>query len=211
MKKFSAALICSIYMLLMLFPVTVFAWETPSFDLGIVYNEKKDEVVVEYRVKNAAGIESADFRLKYNPDILKFKASEVTKIKNTVTEVSEIDGIDDKIAIQFIDLYYIKPEDCDEDGSAVIATLTFDVIDSDAAETAFAATADSCAMDPDSKQVSPERLTKKVSLVAKENESSNESQAENPNVKKVIIAAAVTFAVFIGGLAVVVIKYRKQP
>lgn len=197
-------------MTVMMLPLTAFAWETPGLDLEISYDEKKKEVTVEYIVNDFAGTESADFVLTYNPEVVEFKDYKAAKIDNTVIEIGKKIDSDDKIAITFVDMFCVQPEDCEEDGSATVATLTFSVTDEAATETVFIATADSCAMDPDSQEVSLERYTEKISLIG-ESESENTSESEsNIDITKVIIAAVVTLIILIGGTVAIVIKYRKS-
>ena len=213
MKKFVSVLLCCMLMFIAVLPITAFAWETPELMLNVSYNEKKNEITVEYRVNNFAGTESADFRLKFDPEAVEFKDYTAAKIDDTFIEIDEMPDEEGKIAIQFVDLYCVQPEDCDDDGSAAVATLTFSVIDESATETVFVATADSCAMDPDSQDVALKRYTQKISLTASEDESAGSDTASsfsNPNVKKIIVIAVITFIVLVAGTAAVVIKYRKS-
>ena len=198
------------------FSLTAFAWETPELMLAADYNAEKQTITVYYRLLKFAGTESADFRLKYNSDALEMTDYTTTEIKDTIVEVAQMTD-KDKIAIQFIDLYHVKEEDCEEDGSATVATITFKVTDTSAAEVVFIATADSCAMDPDSAEVKPDRATLKISLdkgsVQKATSDSytfNENPAVNEGVRKIITLTIVTAVVFVAGLAAVVIKYRKS-
>lgn len=211
MKKLISTIVCCIIFAATLLPITAFAWETPELDLDISYNEKKKEITVEYIVNNFAGTESADFRLKYNPDVVEFKEHKAAKIDNTFIEIDEMPSENGKIAIQFVDIYYVQPEDCEEDGSATVATLTFSVIDESATEAVFIATADSCAMDPDSEEVSLNRYTEKFLLSETEQTSDiQNASSDNSNITKIIIAAVVTLIVLVGGTVAIVIKYRKN-
>lgn len=199
--------------MLSIFSFTAFAWETPELTLDVSFNEKKNEVTVEYRVNNFAGTESADFILEYNPDIVKMTDYETTKIDDTFVEINDIPD-EGEIKIQFIDLYCVQYDDCDDDGSAVVTKFTFSIIDTSAKETVFISKADSCAVDPNSTEISLDRFTTKVMLTSSENENtSNESNSSsvfsNPNVKKVVIVAVITFIVLIASTTAIVIKYRK--
>lgn len=213
MKKLFSVSICCIIMIISVFSITAFAWETPELQLDVSYNEKKNEITVEYRVNNFAGAESADFVLEYNPDIVQMEKYETTKIDDTFVEINDIKK-DGEIKIQFIDLYCVQYEDCDDDGSAVVATFTFSVIDSSATETVFISKADSYAVDPNSEEISLDRCTTKVQFTESENESvSNISNGasvfSNPNVKKVVIVAIITFIILVVSTAAIVIRYRR--
>lgn len=216
MKKVIASILTILLLTTSLLSLTAFAWETPKLMLAADYDAEEQTVTVFYRLLDFAGTESADFRLKYNRDVLEFKNHETTDMENTFIEI--VDSPEsDKIAIQFVDLYHVSEEDCEEDGSATVATLTFKVKDTSATETVFISTADSCAMDPDSSEVSLERATLKIPL----NEGSikkstvddfsfDETQSSNSDITKIIIAAIATAVIFIAGLVAVVIKYRKK-
>lgn len=215
MKKILSSILVILILSVSLLSLTAFAWETPKLMLAADYNAEKQTVTVYYRLLDFAGTESADFRLKYNPDVLEMTDYKTTKIADTLVEVAQMTE-KDKIAIQFIDLYHVKEDDCEEDGSATVATITFKVTDPSATEAVFIATADSCAMDPDSAEVKLDRATLKIPLnegnIQKTTDDSfrfDETQAENDGIKKIIIATIVTAIVFVAGLAAVVIKYRK--
>lgn len=219
MKKAIATVLTVIILAASLMSLTAFAWKTPELMLMADYNEEKQTVTVYYRALDFAGTESADFRLRYDPDVLELADSESVKMKDVLVEIGQQSTMDDTIAIQFVDLYYVKEEDCDEDGSATIATLTFNIKDTSAAETVFIATTDSYNMDPNSVEVSPERATLKISL----NEGSKSfstvegyvlstaaDSTDNSALTKIIIAAVVAAVVLVAGLVAVVVKYRKQ-
>lgn len=218
MKKTIATVLTILILTITLLPLTAFAWKTPGLMLAADYDSQKQTVTVFYRVLDFAGTESADFRLKYDPAVLEFTDHEVTDIKDTFVEIGADSG-SDIIAIQFVDLYHVKEEDCEEDGSATVATLTFNVKDTSATETVFISTADSCAMDPDSSNVNLDRATLKISLnegsIKKSTSDSftfdeQPDDSTNANIKKIIIAAVVTAIVFIAGLVAIIIKYRKS-
>ncbi len=211
MKKFISTFICCIIIAATLLPLTAFAWDTPELELAISYNERKNKITVEYIVNNFAGTESADFRLKYDPEVLELTDYKAAKIDNSFIEIGEMPSENGKIAIQFVDIYCVQPEDCEDDGSATVATFTFSVIDESATETVFIATADSCAMDPDSEDVSLRRYTEKILLSETEQTSDvSDESSDNTNISKIIIAAVITLLVLIGGTAAIVIKYRKN-
>ena len=218
MKKIIASILTIAILAVSVFSLTAMAWKTPELMLAADYDSEKQTVTVFYRVLDFAGTESADFRLKYDPAVLEFTDHETTDIKDTFVEIGTDTG-SDIIAIQFIDLYHVKEEDCEADGSATVATLTFKVKDATATETVFISTADSCAMDPDSSEVSLDRATLKIPLnegSIKKSTSDSFSFDEktdattDTNIKKIIIAAIVTAVVFIGGLVAIVVKYRKK-
>lgn len=216
MKRIISSVLVILILCVSAFSLTAFAWETPELMLAADYNAEKQTITVYYRLLKFAGTESADFRLKYNSDALELTDYTTTEIKDTIVEVAQMTD-KDKIAIQFIDLYHVKEEDCEEDGSATVATITFKVTDTSAAEVVFIATADSCAMDPDSAEVKPDRATLKISLdkgsVQKATSDSytfNENPAVNEGVRKIITLTIVTAVVFVAGLAAVVIRYRKS-
>lgn len=217
MKKIIASILTILILTVSLFSLTAFAWKTPELMLAADYDAEEQTITVYYRVLDFAGTESADFRLRYDPDVLEFKGHEATEMENTFIEIDKI-ADSDKIAIQFVDLYHVTQEDCEEDGSATVATLTFNVKDGSATETVFISTADSCAMDPDSSDVKLDRATLKIPLnegsIQKSTNDSFEfdaTQANNSdNITKIIIAAVVMAVVFIAGLVAIVIKYRKN-
>lgn len=217
MKKTIATVLTILILTVSLLPITAFAWKTPELMLAADYNAEEQTITVYYRVLDFAGTESADFRLKYDPNVLEFKDHEATDIKDTFVEIERMPDTD-KIAIQFVDLYHVKEEDCEEDGSATVATLTFNVKDTSATETVFISTADSCAMDPDSSEVTLDRATLKIPLnEGSIKESTDDSftfddtdKNTSDNITKIIIAAVVTAIVFIAGLVAIVVKYRKS-
>lgn len=216
MKKIIASILTVIILTVSLFSLTALAWETPKLMLAADYDSQEKTVTVFYRVLDFTGTESADFRLKYDPAVLEFTDSEATDMKDTFVEIDTIPDTD-KIAIQFVDLYHVREDDCEEDGSATVATLTFKVKDSSAAETVFISTADSCAMNPDSSEVALDRATLKIPLnegsIKKSTNDSfvfDENTDNNANLKKVIIAAVVAAVVFVAGLVAIVVKYRKK-
>ncbi len=210
MKKFISVFICAVMLAVSFMSITAFAWETPQLKLEASYNAKTKEIVISYRILDFAGTESADFRLKYDSSVVEFKDYEAIKPdSNSYIEIGEMMDEDDKIAVEYINLYYVPEEACEEDGSAVIAKLTFEVIDETAAYAVFIATADSCNMDPDSEEVTLKRDTLKLSL-AESTSDIQQSVFDNENIKKVIIAAVVTFVVLIGAVAAIVVKYRKE-
>lgn len=206
MKKFVSVLVCIVMLALTCIPV--FAWETPALKLEAAYNESKNEITVSYRILDLSGTESADFRLKYDSSVVELENYEAHEPgDSTLIEIGEKD---DEIYIQFIDIYHVEPEDCEEDGSAVIATFTFKLIDENAAETVFIATCGSCNMDPDSAEVTVKRDTLKLNFDEAASETADESVFENENVKKIIIAGIIALVVFVGALTGIVIKYRKK-
>lgn len=209
MKKVISIFICCIILTATLMPITAFAWETPELKLNISYNEKKQEITVEYRIDEFAGTESADFVLRYDSDVVEYIDHENIKLPDTLIEVENVTK-DERVAITFATLYYIKPEDCDEDGGKNLATIRFRVKDVTATEAVFIATSTSCAMDPDSQNVSPARYTEKVMLKGSEAASDDSGSIDSASMTKVYIAAAIAFVVLAGGTIAVVVKYRKK-
>lgn len=210
MKKFASVLICCIILSATFLPLTVFAWDTPQLKLNVSYDENKQEITVDYRVNDFAGTESADFVLRYDSDVVEYVEHEKTKLSDSLLEIENVTQ-EERVAIMFANLYYVKPEDCDEDGGKTIAAFTFKVKDENATEAVFIATAESCAMDPDSQNVNVSRYTEKVYLTNTETESSDSSNtADTSPVIKVYVAAAIAFAVLVGGTVAVVVKYRKK-
>lgn len=188
--------------------ITAFAWETPKLKLEATYNKQKQEITVEYRVLDFAGTESADFRLKYDSSVVELAEYESNEPgKNSLVEIGVVEA--ENIHIQYINMYYASEEDCEADGSAVIATFTFKVIDENAAETVFIATSESYNMDPDSVEVTVKRDTLKLNFAEMESELTQGSVFENENVKKAIIAGVVAFVIFVAILVGIVVKYRK--
>ena len=163
MKKIIASILTAVILAVSLFSLTAFAWKTPKLMLAADYDSENQTVTVYYRVLDFAGTESADFRLRYDNAALELTDYDVTDIKDTFVEIGSSPE-SDRIAIQFVDLYHVKESDCEEDGSATVATLTFKVKDTSASETVFISTADSCAMDPDSAEVNLDRATLKIPL-----------------------------------------------
>ncbi len=223
MKKITAILISVMLLAVAVLPLTAAAWGEPKLMLAAAYDETSDTITVQYRVLEFAGTESADFRLKYNPAIVKLTNHEATDLSDDiVTEIEEIPDSDGLIAIQFIDMYHVDEEDCEEDGSATVATLTFSVINDNAEDAVFIATAGSYNMDPNSVEIFPERATLKIMLNQGSTSAStlegydahailteNNDELES-KLTKVIIAAAVTAIVLIAGIIAIVVKYRKK-
>ena len=158
--------------------------------------------------------------MKYNPDVVELADYETAEMSNVVMEIEEIPESDGLIAIQFIDMYYAEEEDCEEDGSATIVTFTFNVINDKAEDAVFIASADSYNMDPNSVEKHPESAALKIMLNQGNTTAStidsydmaaimNENET-NKNIKKIIIAAAVTAVVLIAGTVAIVVKYRKK-
>lgn len=219
MKKVLISVLAIIILAVSLLPAAAAVWDTPELMLATDYNMEKQTITLYYRVLNLAGTESADFRLRYNPDIVEYVSHEASEMSNVFTEIGHQADNKDTIAIQFVDLYYVEPEDCEEDGSATIATFTFRVIDKKAAETVFIAFADSCAMDPESTEVFVERTTHKISINSQSEQKATHDgftfpevryDDDNANIKKIVIAAIISAVVLVGGIIVIVVKYRKK-
>ena len=217
MKKIITSILTAVILAVSLFSLTAFAWETPQLMLAADYDSENQTITVYYRVLDFAGTESADFRLRYNSSAVELTEYDVTDIKDTFVEVGD-NPESEIVAIQFVDLYHVKESDCEDDGSATVATLTFKVKDASATETVFISTADSCAMDPDSAEVNLDRATLKIPLnegsiqkATSDSFSFDEAEAtDNEGITKIIVAAVIAAVVFIGGLVAIVIKYRKK-
>ena len=216
MKRLISSVLVILILCISAFSLTAFAWETPELMLAADFDSEKQTITVYYRLMKFAGTESADFRLKYNSEALEMTDYTTTEMKDTLVEVGNVKE-DDKLAIQFINLYHVKEEDCEEDGSATVATITFKITDTSATEVVFIATADSCAMNPDSSNVSLDRATLKIPLnkgsiqkATSDAYTFSDAPAANEGVRKIIILTIVTAVVFVAGLTAVVIKYRKS-
>lgn len=217
MKKITAIILTALIFVISVMPLTAFAWGEPQLMLAASYNADKKTITVQYRVLEFTGTESADFRLRYNPDVVEMADYETAEMSNVLMEVVDLAGTDDTIAIQFVDMYYAEEEDCEEDGSATIVTFTFNVISDTATDAVFIATADSYNMDPNSVEKHPERATLKISLAdgntgvaTIDNYDISAEPETGSEISKVIIAAVVTAVVFVAGLVAIVIKYRKK-
>ena len=162
MKKITATILTVLILAVSLLPLTAFAWNDPELMLNASYNADKKTITVEYRVLEFAGTESADFRLRFDPKVVELVDYEETKMSNVIMEIGKMDGYDNTLAIQFVDLYYVEEEDCEEDNSATVVTFNFKVINESATETVFISYADSYNMDPNSIEKSPERATLKI-------------------------------------------------
>lgn len=222
MKKIIAVVVTVLLLTVSLFSFSASAWNTPQLMLAAHYNADCQLITVQYRLLDFAGTESADFRLKYNADIMELVDYTANEMTNCYIEIGVQDDNKNSIAIQFIDLYHIEESDCEEDGSATIATLVFQLKDPKAADAVFIATADSCAMDPDSENVSLDRATLKIALNGGTTSTATVEGYEIPedmlgkpasdkkNIRKIVIAACVAAAVFVIALVVIVVYYRKK-
>lgn len=217
MKKITATILTVLILAVSLLPLTAFAWNDPELMLNASYNADKKTITVEYRVLEFAGTESADFRLRFDPKVVELVDYEETKMSNVIMEIGKMEGYDNTLAIQFVDLYYVEEEDCEEDNSATVVTFNFKVINESATETVFISYADSYNMDPDSIEKSPERATLKIPLnegsVSKstvEGYIPSDNTSDNKDITKVIVAAVIAAVVLIGGTVAIVIKYRKK-
>lgn len=223
MKKITAVFLTVLLLAVSLFSFTASAWGTPKLMLAAHYNADDQLITVQYRLLDFAGTESADFRLKYNSDMMELASYTTNKIANCFTELGVEQDDKNIIAIEFVDLYHIEESDCEEDGSATIATLVFQLKDTKATDAVFIATADSCAMDPNSENVSLDRATLKIALNGGSTSASTvegyeipedmlgkPSSSDKQNIKKIVIAAAIAAAVFVIALVVIVVYYRKK-
>lgn len=221
MKKITAALLTVLLLTVSLFSFSASAWETPKLMLAAHYNEDTQIITVQYRLLDFAGTESADFRMKYNSDIMELIDYTAAEMKNCFIEIGVQTDNKNVIALQFVDLYHVEESDCEEDGSATIGTLVFKLKNDSASEAVFIATADSCAMDPDTTRVTLDRATLKIALSGGTTSSSTVEDYEIPedmlgkpsaadNIKKIVIAACVAAAVFVIALVIIVVHYRKK-
>lgn len=217
MKKLTATILAIFILAISLLPFTSFAWGEPELMLNASYDAEKKTISVEYRVLEFAGTESADFRLRFDPKVVELVDFEEAKMSNVIMETGIMEGTDNTIAIQFVDLYYVEEKDCEDDNSATVVTFNFKVINESATETVFVSMADSYNMDPDSVEKHPERATLKLplnegSLIKSTVEGyvSSENTENNKNITKVIVAAVIAAVVLVGGTIAVVVKYRKK-
>lgn len=214
MKKIMGIITAAVLIVCSVLSLTAFAWETPKFMLAADYNKDKKTVTVQYRLLDFAGTESADFKLKFDSSSLEFEDIKTTDMKDTFIESGIADDNKNVIAITFVDLYHVNPEDCEEDGSATIATVTFKVKDDSAQELTFIAYAESCNMDPDSADVVLDRVALKVpvngdSVQVSTDDGYDFSDSEtNKKIVYVIIGAVAAALVFVIGLVLIVKKYR---
>ncbi len=219
MKKVLISVLAIIMLVVSLLPATAVIWDDPELMLATDYNMEKQTITLYYRVLNLAGTESADLRLRYNPEVVEYISHETAEMSNVFIEIGHQADKEDTIAIQFVDLYYVEPEDCEEDLSATVATFTFRVTDKKATEAVFIAFTDSYAMDPESTEVFPERATHKISINSQSEQKATHDgfifpevnySDDNANIKKIVIAAIISAIVLVGGIVVIVVKYRKK-
>lgn len=219
MKKAISVIIALMLLAISMLPITASAASLPELMLAADYNDEDKTITLQYRVLNFEGTESADFRLRFNPDIVEYVDHKETKMSDVFMEIGVLPDKPDTIAIQFVDLYHAGEDDCEADSSATVVTFTFKVKDSSAAETVFFSTTDSYNIAPDSEEITTDRATLKVML----NEGSKQfstvegydmnaeiQSADQNNIKKVIIGAVIAAAVFVGAVVVIAIKYRKK-
>lgn len=218
MKKAISVIIALMLLAISMLPLTASAASLPELMLAADYNDENKTITLQYRVLNFEGTESADFRLRFNPDVVEYVDHKETKMSDVFMEIGVLPDKPDTIAIQFVDLYQAGEDDCAADGSATVVTFTFKVKDN-ATEAVFISTTESYNIAPDSKEISTDRATLKVIL----NEGSKQfstvegydinaeiQSADKNNITKVIIGAVVAGAVFVGAVVVIAIKYRKK-
>lgn len=221
MKRVASIIISVLLLTVSLMPMTALAKSNPELMLAAYFNDETDTITVYYRVLNFLGTESADFRLRFNPDVVEYVDNEKTKMSDVLMEIGVLPDKPDTLAIQFVDMYYAGEDDCEKDGSATVVKFTFKVKDANATETVFISTTDSYNITPDSKEITTERATLKVMLnegsksfstvegyVVSEEGTTEENN--NNNITKVIVAAVIAAVVFVAGLVVIVVKYRKK-
>ena len=215
MKKAISVILALMLLAVSMLPITAYAASLPELMLAADYNDENKTITLQYRVLNFEGTESADFRLRFNPDAVEYVEHKETKMSNVYMEIGVLPDKPDTIAIQFVDLYQAEEDDCEADGSATVVTFTFRVKDS-ATEAVFISTTDSYNIAPDSEEISTDRATLKVML----NEGSKQfstvdgydmsNASAGADLTKVIIAAAVAAAVFVGAVVAIAVKYRKK-
>ena len=216
MKKAISVILALMLLAISMLPLTASAASLPELMLAADYNDEDKTVTLQYRVLNFEGTESADFRLRFNPDAVEYVEHKETKMSNVYMEIGVLPDKPDTIAIQFVDLYQAEEDDCEADGSATVVTFTFRVKDAAATEAVFISTTDSYNIAPDSEEISTDRATLKVML----NEGSKQfstvdgydmsNASAGADLTKVIIAAAVAAAVFVGAVVVIAVRYRKK-
>ncbi len=219
MKKVLFSVLAIIMLTVSLLPASAAIWDVPELMLATDYNMENQTITLYYRVLNLAGTESADLRLRYNPDVVEYVSHEAAEMSNVFIEIGHQANKEDTIAIQFVDLYYVEPEDCEEDMSATVATFTFKVTDKKATEAVFIAFTDSYAMDPESTEIFPERATHKISINSQSEQKATHDgftfpevryADDNTNITKIVIAAIISAVVLVGGIIVIVVRYRKK-
>lgn len=182
------------------FAVPALAWDVPQLQLTADYKKSSGVITVYYTVAPIQGLESADFRLRYQSDKVEFVSGET----HNVTSDTVMDFSDDKpeqvIRLQYVELYHVSEENCPEN-TAMIMTAKFKVKDKNATTASFTAFTESCAMDPDSHDEIPDRFTLKLDLT-KDQKAGAETGGESNSKIWVIVIAAVLSAVVLG-LAVV--------
>ena len=216
MKKAISVILALMLLAVSMLPITAYAASLPELMLAADYNDENKTITLQYRVLNFEGTESADFRLRFNPDAVEYVEHKETKMSNVYMEIGVLPDKPDTIAIQFVDLYQAEEDDCEADGSATVVTFTFRVKDAAATEAVFISTTDSYNIAPDSREISTDRATLKVML----NEGSKQfstvdgydmsNASAGADLTKVIIAAAVAAAVFVGAVVAIAVKYRKK-
>lgn len=218
MKKAISVIIALMLLAVSMLPITASAASLPELMLAADYNDENKTITLQYRVLNFEGTESADFRLRFNPDAVEYVEHKEAKMSDVFMEIGVLPDKPDTIAIEFVDLYQAGEDDCAADGSATVVTFTFKVKDN-ATETVFISTTYSYNIAPDSKEISTDRATLKVkftegskqfSTVEGYDMNAEIQSADQNNITKVIIGAVVAGAVFVGAVVVIAIKYRKK-
>ena len=87
MRKVSAIIIAVLLLTVSLMPMTALAKGNPELMLAAYFNDEADTITVYYRVLNFLGTESADFRLRFNPDVVEYVENEKTKMSDVLMEI----------------------------------------------------------------------------------------------------------------------------
>ena len=152
MKRTILSVLC-VAALLFAAAASASAWEIPELALSAEYSADGSILTVYLTVNNFVGTESADYRIQFDPDELEFVSCRTPQLGSTENFIAGLDEeTGDRVNITFIDLYYAPADVLPEDGSCVVATVTFNVRDG-ADSFSLRAYTDSCAMDPDTTRV----------------------------------------------------------
>lgn len=219
MKRSIIAVICA-SIILFAAAASASAWETPELSLSAEYKAETSALTVYLTVYHFVGTESADYRIRFDPDELEFVSCSTPQLGQNEYFVAGLDPeSEDRVNIAFYDMYYAPADLLPEDGSCVVATVTFTVRDG-AESFNLKAYTDSCSMDPDSTvadvqptelggTVSDSDMTYEIRVSAAEESTEQSSVAESGSRKTVIIVLCVAAAVAAAaGVAVFMIRKK---
>ncbi len=219
MKRIIIFVICVLSVLLAA-AASASAWDVPELSLSAEYKSEAKTLTVYLTVKNFVGTESADYRIRFDKDALEFVSCATPQLGGTEYFVSGLDSENgDVVNIAFYDMYYAPADVLPEDGSCVVATVTFAVRDG-AESFDLKAYTDSCAMDPDSTRVdvqptglsgtfSEGDMTYDINVSFTENTSEQSPVRESGSKKTVIAVICVTAAAAAAAGAAVYLVRKK--